>query len=1435
MKYITKNRKASLPFPLLLGLLLISCGGGGGGSPSASAPTIPNIAPPTGTAPSTSTRLIVPPPSVNDALTTTLGVRDVSVVPAPAALEVSWINPESPSKLIREYRLNLIGWTAKKGGSQVRGGDITVSVRSAGGSIAPRNSLSPRNRITPPVIIPYNGDSLPNHYIFSNLNSSLYYELSMQSVYGDNDTSSEVGMLADENKRRLLGKDSDRDGFADKEDLDDDGDGIADRQDNCPMVANRNQANSDSGPLGDACDTHLRGSSFFAQKITAKPGPASFNVTWDNPLLPDGFSVKGANIIYGTWNGWDNNPVVELNTTVIFTNRLLAARSYTVAGLHPKKEYRVAVQLYFDYKNPGGGTSTLISGEGIILFADRTGGDDKGGYISVTTLPASPMVDEDNDSIPDSIDNCRGIPNRGQADSDGDFIGDDCDPIDNRVDGDEDGILNSADNCPTVANLPQADSDGDSFGDACDVDDDNDGLVEIATAEEFNAIRYALADTLPRRVINGTVNGTAVKLDLSCTSQTDRASCHGYELIADISLADYNYWQPIGNECNYLGYRYNCHGSSFDAIFEGNGHTISDISILWAYARTHKGIGLFGTSEYGSFNNLTLNNVNIALPNFSYSAVGALVGYTQDVDVSSVSVKNLNIDASHHNRVGGLVGSGSKTKVKNSSVIANAIRGDTYVGGLVGSGGYIVISSSYVIAETVAGRGGKVGGLVGSGYPEVEIHSSSVMVNTISGPSAGGLVGYSRLGGRIFYSSAVVETIVGSAGVGGLVGDGDNTIIGASLSLVGYLKSRNNQVGGIVGHSSYSYPIRIANTYWLSSVGFPNNQPAYRNTFGESKNAAELLAPTSFEGSIYTSWANAWCDPATGEFTGEASHPLATTDSGDTYRAWDLGTDSEFPVLTCFGDRLSLAKQRQTIREIIALDDDGDNVPNSIDNCPLRPNPDQANADGDQFGDVCDNLDNRFDPDGDSIEDSSDNCPSIANPDQTDTDRDGYGNVCDVDDDGDGLIEIATAKEFSAIRYNLEGTSFKETHEATGNAIGCGGQGNKAICGGYELTADISLSQYSNWNPIGGCAIEIVRSLDPRVPPIKYSVCIDIFNTKFDGNGHAISNVTIDLRHEIFGVGLFGAAGKKASFHDIRLRDVEITADEQYGKHFGSLVGSAKESNLSSIVADGIRIDAPAVRFVGGLVGYGLGVNIFTSAVIADRIRGGHNVGGLIGYGEGVISYSSVIADEILGDSGYYVGGLVSDWSGGDIFYSYAVADVVAGWGFAGGLIGEAYGASIRSSLALVKNINSSFLEAGGIVGSSGLIVDGPDNPGPKVVESTYWQDGVKFRSEGPIYINTLGENKTALELQGPTAFTNNIYTSWANAWCNSATGEYTDDVTHVLATTGGGDTHRAWDLGNAFEYPVISCFGDRLTPNQQRTAIDKVLAGESPLPLSAP
>lgn len=82
-------------------------------------------------------------------------------------------------------------------------------------------------------------------------------------------------------------------------------------------------------------------------------------------------------------------------------------------------------------------------------------------------------------------------------------------------------------------------------------------------------------------------------------------------------------------------------------------------------------------------------------------------------------------------------------------------------------------------------------------------------------------------------------------------------------------------------------------------------------------------------------------------------------------------------------------------------DRDGDLILDNVDNCPVDVNTNQADADQDGTGDVCDT-----DSDGDNITNNTDNCPLNANPNQADFEGDGIGDVCDLDTDGDGMSDI---------------------------------------------------------------------------------------------------------------------------------------------------------------------------------------------------------------------------------------------------------------------------------------------------------------------------------------------------------------------------------------------------------------------------------------------
>jgi hypothetical protein len=81
---------------------------------------------------------------------------------------------------------------------------------------------------------------------------------------------------------------------------------------------------------------------------------------------------------------------------------------------------------------------------------------------------------------------------------------------------------------------------------------------------------------------------------------------------------------------------------------------------------------------------------------------------------------------------------------------------------------------------------------------------------------------------------------------------------------------------------------------------------------------------------------------------------------------------------------------------VVALDSDGDGIPDTEDNCPTVSNPNQEDADSDNMGDACDDCPNdpHNDADGDGVCGDLDNCPNTPNPNQEDADGDGIGDAC---------------------------------------------------------------------------------------------------------------------------------------------------------------------------------------------------------------------------------------------------------------------------------------------------------------------------------------------------------------------------------------------------------------------------------------------------------
>lgn len=147
------------------------------------------------------------------------------------------------------------------------------------------------------------------------------------------------------------------------------------------------------------------------------------------------------------------------------------------------------------------------------------------------------------------------------------------------------------------------------------------------------------------------------------------------KLTTDIDLAGIN-WNPIGSMSGDKG--------TFKGIFDGDGHTISNLNIQ----TTGNGLGFFArTAGNAVIKNLTFNNVRIkSTDNSNY--VGTVVANSfASTKIENVHVKG-NIDISGRGYIGGISGHGYVV-MDNVSVIGEGVITSSFwcAGGILGYGG----------------------------------------------------------------------------------------------------------------------------------------------------------------------------------------------------------------------------------------------------------------------------------------------------------------------------------------------------------------------------------------------------------------------------------------------------------------------------------------------------------------------------------------------------------------------------------------------------------------------------------------------------------------------------------------------------------------------------------------------------------------------------
>ena len=126
------------------------------------------------------------------------------------------------------------------------------------------------------------------------------------------------------------------------------------------------------------------------------------------------------------------------------------------------------------------------------------------------------------------------------------------------------------------------------------------------------------------------------------------------KLTADLDLSSESNWVPIGNLVAYPG-------QSFNGVFDGGGHSISNLTCT-DNTPEHAVAGLFFSFENGTIKDLTVKNVDIKSTHFA----GGIVAYTSDkptienchVIGGTISSTPEKVDGSYDNgdKVGGIMG-----------------------------------------------------------------------------------------------------------------------------------------------------------------------------------------------------------------------------------------------------------------------------------------------------------------------------------------------------------------------------------------------------------------------------------------------------------------------------------------------------------------------------------------------------------------------------------------------------------------------------------------------------------------------------------------------------------------------------------------------------------------------------------------------------------
>ena len=256
--------------------------------------------------------------------------------------------------------------------------------------------------------------------------------------------------------------------------------------------------------------------------------------------------------------------------------------------------------------------------------------------------------------------------------------------------------------------------------------------------------------------------------------------CHPADAANSVAEAS---WNPIGDS------------NSFKGIFDGNGHTVSDLYIN----SSGYNLGLFGQVDGAEIKNVTVQGNVTGFYEEENSLSGQYVGLVLGTGTLNTKLENCKSVGSvaGYKYVGGIAGivpnGGTITMCTNRATVTGSCQSGKYIGGIVGYGQGLSLCANYA---DITAEGSSVGGLAGYVIPDDNNEGMSNCMN--------------------------VGNVKGKENVGGLAGEcfANNNVNNYSI---GYVGATNQYAGLLVGMYGNNPSTAFANTYYVKKAPVVEN------------------------------------------------------------------------------------------------------------------------------------------------------------------------------------------------------------------------------------------------------------------------------------------------------------------------------------------------------------------------------------------------------------------------------------------------------------------------------------------------------------------------------------------------------------------------------------------------------------------------------------